>query len=155
MRLLITSFVILFGLLSPSFGEEIKDVGLICKGKSDVYLVIWLMGEKRLESYERDEKDINNDGDTIEFFLNHNSSEKMRHHSTDTEITITFLTDRGVIDFSKEIRINRFDLSVEQTSSYIYKTYKKCEVFNEKETFQNSLRKIENDIKKFLSKRKI
>ena len=157
MKLIITSLVILLGLTSQSFSEEVKDVGLICKEGNDEisgYRMFWFKGNGRLEKYIRDLEDLDKDGNKVEYNLDDVVSNNLRYVTNDRRIEITFLNDDGSPNYNIGFRINRFDLTM-VSGLYGYQTHYQCGSFSNKQTFFSKIKEIEKTIEKFLNKRKI
>ena len=157
MKLLITSCVILFGLMYSSFGEEVKDVGLICKEGNDEisgYRMWWFKGNGRLENYIRDLEDLDKDGNKVEYILDDVVSNNLRYVANDRRVEITFLNDDGKPNYNISFRINRFNLTM-LSDTYGSETHSQCDVFSKKQTFMSKIKEIEQIIENFLNKRKI
>lgn len=154
---IITSIVILFTLITPSLGDEVINIGLICESDNNEevneYISIWLKEDGVLERYDRDVWDVDKDGDYTEFFFNGFHSQFMKHSSSDKYITIRYYID-DEIDLRRQTNINRFDLTM--TDDLFGKEHPyNCEVFSDKRSFFNGLRNVELKIKNVLKKRKI
>ena len=157
MRLFRTLIFLIF-LMSPSFGDEVNDVGLICEsdnyGEVNNHISVWLKENGKLERYDRDVDDLDKDGNYTEFFRNDFHSQFIRHTSTDTHILISYYISENEIDPQRRTHINRFDLKM--TDDLFGKEYKyDCKVFSDKNSFFDGIKDIENEIKKILNKRKI
>ncbi len=147
---------IFFGSLTV-FGEEVKDVGLICeKIKSEIptHLTFWFKGNQKVEFYIRDKSDYDNDGDTTEYVNNKEFSEKGSYSSTDQHISIYHSNKLGKMYGEWTTKINRFTLELRENflgeDSIYY-----CEVYSTKDKFLSELQKVETSLRKFLDKRKI
>ena len=151
----LTTFLFLFS--STVFGEEVKDVGLICeKIKSEIptHLNFWFKGNQKVEFYIRDSTDIDNDGDTTEYVNNKEFSEKGSYSSNDQHISIYHSNKLGKMYGEWSTKIDRFNLELRENFLGEDSTYL-CEVYSPKDKFLSEIRKVETSLRKFLDKRKI
>ena len=149
-----TTFVFLFS--STVFGEEVKDVGLVCtaNGKEmPTHSSYWFKDGQTVEWYFRDIDDSDNDGDTIEYSYDSFFSERMKYRSSDHHITISHYSDGKPINGWYE-RIDRFTLKLEE-NFYDTKTPYDCEAYSSKDEFLSEVKNTEADLRAFLKKRKI
>jgi hypothetical protein len=148
----------LFLLSSTVFGEEVKDVGLICERKVEsnipIHMGIWFTKNGQLDWFVRDENDENSNGDTVEFRI----SEALKNYSsyvvTDDQIIIERIDQYGSVSKDWKTVIDRFTLILEDTFFGV-KTTSLCVVFSEPTAFIQHLKKISDQTKKILNKRKI
>ena len=147
----------LFLLSSTVFGEEVKDVGLICEvNGSEIpnHSAFWLKGDGKMQWYNRDTSDKDNDGDTVEYYYSKSFSEKTAYDTTDRYIFIHHYDYDGKLSTDWTEKINRFTLKLEEKFMG-YESTSDCKVYASKDRFLSEVQKIEADLRVFLKKRKI
>ena len=157
MKFIVSITTVLFVLMSPSFGEEVKDVGLICKNDNDVIQRItgyWFKGNKRLDYYRRDSSDLDKDGNKLEFINFKKISDSMSYDSYEQVIRINLLRKDRTTNPETYVTIDRFTLKMEE--NYFGNKYSLiCHLYPSELSFLSELKNIEESLRKLLKKRKI
>ena len=150
-----TTFVFLFS--STVFGEEVKDVGLVCKRQNTeipTHIAFWFKGGKKMEWYERDITDEDNDGDDVEYSFSEGGSKRASYTASDQYIKVSHKGDDGKIYSDWYEQIDRFTLQVAEHFMGV-DTTADCKVYSSKDGFLSQIQKVEADLRAFLKKRKI
>ena len=159
MKRILSPFIVLLTIFISSsvFGEEVKDVGLICKNDNDVIERIagyWFKGNKTLDYYIRDSSDLDKDGNKLEFINFEKLSDTMSYVSHEQVIRINFLRKDRTTNPETYVEIDRFSLKMEE--NYFGKKYSLlCDLYPSELSFLSELKNIENSLRKLLKKRKI
>ena len=147
----------LFLLSSTVFGEEVKGVGLICERHNfeiPTHIAFWFKGGKKMEVYQRDTTDEDNDGDDVEYSFSEGASKKTSYTASDQYIKVYYKDDDGKIYSDWYEQIDRFTLQMAEHYMDV-ETTADCKVSSSKDKFLSQIQKVEADLRAFLKKRKI
>ena len=158
MRLLILSLIILFGFSSPTFSEEVKDVGLVCKDKGDgtpLFLVYWFDGNQKIEIGSREAIQIE---PTLiwskEITIQGADEHRFFYEFDEKFIYIKSKNSNGDVLDNGVTTINRFSLEKEW-KWFGTELFYECEAYSTKPKWLHGIRKAESVIRKYYKKRKI
>ena len=144
----------LFLLSSVAFGEEVKDVGLVCERHNTeipIHTAFWFKGGKKMEVYERDTTDEDNDGDDVEYSYSKGTSKKTSYTASDQYIRVYHKDDDGKIYSDWYEQIDRFTLQMAEHFMDV-ETTADCKAHSSKDEFLSQIQKVEADLRAFLKK---
>ena len=154
--------IALFGFVlssSLSLADEVKNVGLLCLRNVNtvvpIYEILWLEDDGKIEWYDRDQFDLDNDGDVSEIVFSAAFSDITFHRSTEEFILIKMTNDNGDgVKADWNIAIDRYSLKmITKIGKMSYTS--KCEVFKNKSNFMYEIDQIIEQKEVILKNRKI
>ena len=154
--------IALFGFVlssSLSLADEVKNVGLLCLRNVNavvpIYEILWLEEDGKIEWYDRDQFDLDNDGDVAEIVFSAAFSDITSHRSTEEFIFIRMTDDNSSSERTDwNITIDRYSLKM--ITKIGKKSYtSKCEVFKNKSNFMYEIDRIIEQNEVILKNRKI